>query len=214
MRNLIFIFCFLLFSCVDRDPTVFHLPVFSPNDLDPNWVDRSLHGSENPHVVPDFSFTNQYGESISSESVRGKIIAVNYFFTTCPSICPTLTMNMLRVQDAFLDDNDVIILSHTVYPDHDTPEVLSAYADLYNIKPGKWHLLTGKKEKIYEMARTGHFAVTGEIGEDVDSFIHTENFVIVDKKSRIRGIYNGTNPHDINRFIEDIKLLKKEEKDF
>ena len=211
MRYLIFIYFLVIFGCVDKEPVAFHLPVLSPKDLDPNWVDQSLHNVENPHTVPDFSFTNQHGNSISSESVHGKIIAVNYFFTTCPSICPTLTNNMKRVQDAFLDDNDVIILSHTVYPDHDTPEVLSAYADLYDIKSEKWHLLTGEKEKIYEMARKGHFAVTGEIGDDTDSFIHTENFVIVDKKSRIRGLYNGTNPHDVNRFIEDIKLLKKEE---
>ena len=132
------------------------------------------------------------------------------FFTTCPSICPTLTRNMKRVQEKFLQDMDVMILSHTVYPEHDSPSVLNAYADLYDIVSDKWHLLTGDKRKIYEMARKGHFAVKGDSSDDLDAFIHTENFVLVDKKSRIRGFYNGTNPHDVNRMIEDILLLKQE----
>jgi|TARA_B110000091_G_C13787995_1_gene464260 protein SCO1/2 len=188
----------------------FHLPILSPADLDPNWIDSSLKNSKKEHFVPNFSFTNQNGEGITEQNVFGKILAVNYFFTTCPSICPTLTKNMKRVQNAFSNDNDVIILSHSVFPEHDNPEVLKAYAELYGVESDKWHLLTGKKKDIYSMARKGHFAVTGDNSDNVDSFIHTENFIIVDKKSRIRGIYNGVNPHDVNRFIEDIQLLKKE----
>ena len=209
-----FLLLLIFFGCSIDTPKTFHLPVFSPNDLDPNWVDSSLHKLDDPHFLPDFSFINQDDIIVSSSDVKGKIIAVNYFFTTCPSICPTLTKNMKRVQDAYLNDNEIIILSHTVYPEHDTPIILNAYADLHQIKSSKWHLLTGEKNKIYEMARKGHFAVQGESSDDIDSFIHTENFVLVDKKSRIRGFYNGTNPHDVNRMIEDISVLKNESQAF
>jgi len=212
MFNLIIILFLIFFSCETREQASFKLPIFSPSDLDPNWVDSSLKKSKKKHFVPEFSFLNQNGDLITSKKVSGKILAVNYFFTTCPSICPTLTKNMQRVQNAFLNEEDVLILSHTVNPEHDTPKVLNAYAEYYGIDSGKWHLLTGEREKIFGMARKGHFAVKGNSNDDINSFIHTENFVLVDQKSRIRGLYNGTNPHDVNRFIEDIKLLKKENK--
>ena len=200
----------ILFGCSIKESNTFHLPVFLPRDLDPNWVDTSLQKSEKPHFVPAFSFTNQEGLNINSSYVDGKIIAVNYFFTTCPGICPTLTKNMKRLQDGYMNDDAIVILSHTVYPEHDTPTILNAYAELHQIESSKWHLLTGEKNKIYEMARKGHFAVQGESSDNIDSFIHTENFVLVDRKSRIRGFYNGTNPHDVNRMIEDIAVLKDE----
>ena len=201
---------FILLSCSKSKIENFQLPIYTPNDLDPNWIDSSLHGSNSPHFIPKFSFINQMGDTINSGLVKGKIIAVNYFFTTCPSICPVLTKNMKRVQNSFFDDDNIIILSHTVYPEHDSPEVLRAYADLYDISSERWYLLTGDKKKIYDMARKGHFAVKGNSDDDLDAFIHTENFVLVDKKSRIRGFYNGTNAHDVNRMIEDINQLKQE----
>ncbi len=210
MKYYFIVIVFILLSCSNENKETFHLPIYTPNDLDPNWIDSSLHGSKSSHFVPEFSFTNQLGNIIDSEAVKGKIIAVNYFFTTCPSICPTLTENMKRIQEKFLNDMDIMILSHTVYPEHDSPSVLNAYADLYDIRSEKWYLLTGDKRKIYDMARKGHFALKGDSSDDLDAFIHTENFVLVDQKSRIRGFYNGTNPHDVNRMIEDIFLLKKE----
>jgi len=210
MKKILTLLFFIILSCENQKNSSFHLPIYRPSDLDPNWVDKSLHGSKNPHSIPEFSFLNQFGDTIDSKSVEKKIIAVNYFFTTCPSICPTLTNNMKRVQSKFLKDQDVLILSHTVYPEHDSPKVLNAYSELYDIVPGKWHLLTGNKKEIYKMAREGHFAVKGDSNDNLDSFIHTENFVLVDKKSRIRGFYNGTNPHEVNRMIEDIFVLQNE----
>ena len=204
------VFLIVFFSCSKSKIQKFELPIYTPNDLDPNWIDHSLHNSKLPHFIPDFSFINQSGDTINSKSVEGKIIAVNYFFTTCPSICPMLTKNMKRVQDAFFNDDDLTILSHSVFPEHDTPAVLDAYADLYSIKSNNWHLLTGDKKKIYEMARKGHFAVKGNLNDELEDFIHTENFVLIDKKSRIRGFYNGTNPHGAVRMIEDINQLKQE----
>ena len=205
---------FIVLSCESQKNNIFHLPIYTPNDLDPNWVDNSLHGSKSPHFIPKFSFQNQFGNTIDSKLVEGKIIAVNYFFTTCPSICPVLTNNMKRVQSAFITNPDILILSLTVHPEHDSVDVLNAYAELYDISPHKWHLLTGNKTEIYKMAREGHFVVKGNSNNDLDAFIHTENFVLVDKKSRIRGFYNGTNPHEVNRMIEDIFTLKNESSTF
>ena len=210
MRYNISIALLIIFSCVTEKSKNFHLPIYTPADLDPDWVDNSLHMSKSPHFIPKFSFKNQKGKTIDSDLVEGKILAVNYFFTTCPSICPILTNNMKRVQNTFLKDLEVLILSHTVYPEHDSVAVLDAYAELYDILPDNWHLLTGDKSEIYKMARKGHFAVKGDSIYDLDAFIHTENFVLVDKKSRIRGFYNGTNKHEVNRMIEDIFALKNE----
>ena len=208
MKNIIQIYFILIFLGCAEPKDSFSLPIFTPRDLDPTWVDIELKNSKDSHKIPNFSFTNQNGTKITEKDIINKISIANYFFTTCPSICPVLTKNMKRVQHAFRGDQRVKILSFTVYPEHDTPEILSAYADLYGINSSIWQLLTGDKDEIYRMARKGHFAVTESGLESPNAFIHTENFVLVDTRLRIRGIYNGTNPHDVNRLIEDINLLK------
>ena len=210
MKNIIQIYCILFFLGCTKPKDDFSLPILTPGDLDPNWVDIELKNSKDDHVIPNFSFKNQNGIEITEKNILNKISVANYFFTTCPSICPVLTKNMKRVQEAFLNDEGVKILSFTVHPEHDTPEVLNAYADLYDVNSTIWNLLTGDKHEIYKMARRGHFAVTEGGLESTDVLIHTENFVLVDTKLRIRGIYNGTNPHDVNRLIEDIVFLKNE----
>ena len=188
----------------------FRLPVYTPVDLDPDWVDASLKTSSRTHVVPDFEFTNQDGNIINEKTVSGKIYVAEFFFTTCPGICPTLTKHTKRIQDAFIDDDDILILSHTVYPEHDSVQVLKAFGEMHGIKSTKWHLLTGPKKDLYGISRKGYFAISYEPDLSEYGFIHTENVVLVDKERRLRGIYNGTKPHEINRLIEDIHVLKKE----
>ncbi len=190
--------------------TEFRLPVYTPADLDPDWVDVSLKTSSRPHIVPDFEFTDQTGEIVNQTTVENKIYIAEFFFTTCPGICPTLTKYTKRIQDAFLEDKDVLILSHTVYPEHDSVSVLSAFADLHEIQSDKWKLLTGSKKDLYGISRKGYFAISYEPDLSEYGFIHTENIVLVDKERRLRGIYNGTKPHEVNRLIEDIHILKKE----
>jgi protein SCO1/2 len=190
--------------------TDFRLPVYTPADLDPDWVHESIQNSTEPHVVHNFEFINQNGKIIDEKTVAGKIYVAEFFFTTCPGICPTLTKHTKRIQDEFIDDDDVLILSHTVYPEHDSVRILNAFAEMHGIKSKKWHLLTGSKEDLYGISRKGYFAISYEPDLSEYGFIHTENVVLVDKDRRLRGIYNGTKPHEINRLIEDIHVLKKE----
>ena len=197
-------------SCDPKDHNEFRLPIYTPADLDPDWVDQSLKNSTKPHVVKDFEFINQNGLVVNEHTVEGKIYIAEFFFTTCPGICPTLTKHTKKIQDEFLNDDDVLILSHTVYPEHDSVPVLHAFGEQHNINSMKWHLLTGSKQDLYGISQKGYFAISYQPDLSDDGFIHTENVVLVDKQRRLRGIYNGTNVHEMNRLIEDIYVLKKE----
>lgn len=188
----------------------FRLPVYAPADLDPDWVDENLKKSTAPHRVPDFAFTDQTGGMVDQNTISDKIYVAEFFFTTCPGICPTLTRHTKRIQKAFAEDEDVMILSHTVYPEHDSVPVLNAFGEMHEINPEKWKLLTGSKKDLYGISRNGYFAISYEPDLSEYGFIHTENVVLVDKERRLRGIYTGTKPHEINRLIEDIRVLKNE----
>jgi protein SCO1/2 len=190
------------------------LKVFNPTDIDSRLVDSSLLGVGRGHTVQDFSFVNQYGEIITQKNVEGKVYVVDYFFTTCGSICPIMTEQMKRVQAAFLNEPDFLILSHTVWPEVDTIQQLLRYAKEKAIVRNKWHLLTGDKEALYAQARKSYFVLKPAEAEDVgdgnSDFIHTNNFVLIDRKRRIRGYYDGTNPSEVDKLIRDIRLLLKE----
>jgi len=147
---------------------------------------------------------------ITNEVFDGKIYVADFFFTTCPGICPTLTKHMGKVQKAFKDDQNVKIISHTVHPENDSTAVLKAYSEMHRINSNQWHLVTGKKSELYGIARQGYFSISKIEEKMKNAFIHTENFILVDQERRIRGIYNGTIAHEVNRLIEDIQLLKKE----
>tara|TARA_B110000438_G_scaffold303088_1_gene363067 strand:- start:686 stop:1366 length:681 start_codon:yes stop_codon:yes gene_type:complete len=202
---------FIIFvSCDSRNHNEFRLPIYTPADLDPDWMDPSLKNSTEPHVVNDFEFINQNGLVVNEQTVKGKIYIAEFFFTTCPGICPILTKHTKKIQDEFLNDHDILILSHTVYPEHDSVPVLYAFGEQNNINSTKWHLLTGSKQDLYTISRKGYFAISYKPDLSDEGFIHTENVVLVDKQRRLRGIYNGTNIHEMNRLIEDIYLLKKE----
>ncbi len=201
---------FVFISCDTKNHNEFRLPIYAPADLDPDWVDSSLKNSTDPHVVDDFEFINQNGLVVNEQTIEGKIYIAEFFFTTCPGICPILTKHTKKIQDEFLNDHDVLILSHTVYPEHDSVSVLHAFGEQHNINSAKWHLLTGSKQDLYTMSRKGYFAISYQPDLSDEGFIHTENVVLVDKQRRLRGIYNGTNAHEMNRLIEDIYLLKKE----
>ncbi|MDG2266515.1 MAG: SCO family protein [Candidatus Marinimicrobia bacterium] len=201
---------FVFISCDTKNHNEFRLPIYTPADLDPDWVDSSLKNSTEAHVVNDFDFINQNGLVVNEQTIEGKIYIAEFFFTTCPGICPTLIKHTKKIQDEFLNDHDVLILSHTVYPEHDSVSVLYAFGKQRNINSEKWHLLTGSKQDLYTISRKGYFAISYQPDLSNDGFIHTENVVLVDKQRRLRGIYNGTNVHEMNRLIEDIYLLKKE----
>lgn len=191
------------------------LKVYNPVDIiEKSLVDSTLLRKGHGHTIGDFSFTNQYGETVTQQDVAGKIYVVDYFFTTCGSICPKMTAQMTRVQGAFLQNDDVMILSHTVWPEVDTVEQLLSYAKEKGVRKGKWHLLTGNKEKLYELARKSYFvlkpAEADDVGDGDSDFIHSNNFVLVDRNRRIRGYYDGTSHEEVDHLIQDIKILLEE----
>ena len=182
----------------------FELPIFTPADLRPTLVHPSLIG-KTTHEIPDFSFTNQFGNVISNTDVQNKIYVANFFFTSCPSICIDLTNNLKIVQNAF--DNEIIILSHSVDPEIDTVERLMKYQEINKINGKNWFLLRGNIDEIIKMAQLGYFAIASIDNHVENSLIHTENIVLVDRQRRIRGVYNGTSEVEMSYLIDDIKRL-------
>lgn len=162
------------------------------------------------HTVGGFTLTNQFGESVTEQTVKNKIYVADFFFATCQSICPQMSKNMVDVQKAFEQDDDFLILSHTVNPLHDTVDVLNKYGISYNAKKGKWHFLTGSKKDIYQLAQHDYLVNALEDDGSAEGFIHSEFFLLIDKQGRIRGVYDGTDKIQVNKLIADITLLKTE----
>jgi len=184
------------------------LPIYNPSDFNPKYVDRSVRDITQNHTVKDFNLINQNGNVITSKDYENKIYVVDFFFTRCPSICPIMTDNMKLVQDEYIDDNNIMLLSLSVTPDIDNIEVLKNYATEKGVNDLKWNITTGSKKHIYELARKSYFAVVDQGDGGLQDFIHTPNFVLVDTKKQIRGIYDGTEDKEISRLIKDINILK------
>lgn len=190
------------------------LPIINPAELNEEMVDEDLQRIGIGHTIGNFSFLNQDGKRITQAAVAGKVYVVEYFFTTCGTICPKMNRQMQRVHGKFKNDDRFRILSFTVDPDTDTVAQLKRYADAHGANSGRWIFLTGEKEDLYALARTSFFVLKpseavnqGDVGSD---FIHTNNFVLVDQKKRIRGYYDGTSPKDVTQLMHDISLLLKE----
>ncbi|MDV7186317.1 SCO family protein [Lutibacter sp. TH_r2] len=186
------------------------LPVFNPADVNPKLVDESVVHVRRNHKIADFELINQNGDTITYADYEGKIFVADFFFTRCLTICPVMTNNIGKLQEVFLNDDDVKFLSHSVTPVMDSVPILKAYAIKKGVIDKKWNITTGPKPHIYNLARKSYFAVLDEGDGGLQDFVHTENFVLVDKKRQIRGFYDGTDNEEIERLIEDIKLLQKE----
>jgi protein SCO1/2 len=188
------------------------LPFFNSYEFTPEWISVNSPDYNKIHTIPAFSFTDQDGKQVTEKTVEGKIYVTNFIFTSCGSICPKMTDHMKLLQNEFSSDDQVLFLSHSVAPDKDSVAVLKEYAVEKGCISGKWHLLTGNKEAIYSLAKKEYFAgdSIGYFGKAND-FLHTENFILVDTKRRIRGIYNGTVAVEMDRIIEDIKTLEKQQ---
>ncbi|WP_191858324.1 SCO family protein [Hanstruepera ponticola] len=186
------------------------LPIYQPAMVNSELVDSSLVDVRKYHKIADFSLTNQNGEIITQNNYKNKIYVADFFFTTCQTICPIMTDHMYVIQKELKNDQDVMLLSHTVTPEIDSVAQLKKYALKKGVNDSKWNLVTGDKKQIYDLARKSYLAVKDQGNGDAYDMIHTENFMLIDKKRQIRGFYDGTNPDEINRLIEDIKTLKKE----
>jgi protein SCO1/2 len=186
------------------------LPIYSPVDVNPRLVDASMQHIRKNHTIANFDLINQNGEEVTEQTFEDKIYVTDFFFTRCGTICPVMTTNMEVVQKEFLNDPEILLLSHSVTPVMDSVPILKTYADAKGVLSNKWHLVTGTKKEIYKLARKSYFAVLDEGDGGDQDFIHTEQFVLIDKKKRIRGYYDGTDLKDVQRLISDVRLLQQE----
>ena len=184
------------------------LPIYQPAEVNEKLVDSSIIHIAKYHKISDFKLTNQNGKEITQADYNDKIYVADFFFTTCQDICPVMTKNMYQLQEELKNDNQILLLSHTVIPEVDTVEQLKEYAIENNVDDSKWNLVTGDKKQIYELARKSYLAVEDSNYSEFD-MIHTENFMLIDKEKQIRGFYDGTNSDEINRLLKDIEILKQ-----
>lgn len=188
------------------------LPIYNPADVNTELVDSTVQYVSKYHTIADFSFINQNGKTVTQKDYEGKVYVADFFFTTCGSICPKMTTNLVDVQKAIKNNPKVKLLSLSVFPETDTVPALKAYAKKYGVIDSKWNLVTGDKKEIYTMARKSYLAVKMGKPEELYDMVHTENFVLVDQKRRVRGFYDGTKKEEIQRLIEDINWLCENEK--
>ena len=188
-----------------------YLPYYDEESFTPKWLTPGTSEEQNFHKIPDFKLLNQLGDTITQNTFEDKIYVTNFFFTVCPGICPQMVDNMFKIQDEFKNDPEILLLSHSVMPTTDSVPVLKEYAKNNDVLDNKWHLVTGDKTEIYSLGRDQYF-VENDLGEpkELDDFLHTENFLLIDKNKYIRGIYNGLNRASIAQLITDIKTLKSE----
>jgi protein SCO1/2 len=197
----------LVFSCTERSVKTnkLLLPIIGEKKL------AGVDGTDTIyHTIQPFSFINQFNDTVTEKTIANKIYVTDFFFATCQSICPKMSSQLVHVQNAFKNDKDVLLLSHTVNPSNDTVEVLNGYAQTYGAIKNKWHLLTGNKKAIYDMARYSYLVNALQEDGSAEGFLHSELFILIDKQKRIRGFYDGTDSVAVVKLISDIKLLKQE----
>ncbi|MFK7772092.1 MAG: SCO family protein [Saprospiraceae bacterium] len=207
-------FSILFFSCAkstEQKSEVNALPYYDEATFTPHWFSADDSALNDFHKISSFQLVNQEGESISEKTFDEKIYITDFFFTICPGICPKMTKNMGVLQEEFLKDDEVLLLSHSVTPEMDSVSVLKKYAEEKGVISRKWHLATGTQEDIYKLGRQDYF-VEEDLGltKEADEFLHTENFVLIDKNQHIRGIYNGLNSASVSQLIKDVKTLQME----
>ena len=184
------------------------LPVYSPAMVNSELVPEEIQHIRKYHTISDFSLTNQNGETITQADYNDKIYIADFFFTTCPTICPIMTKNMAEIQREISNDTDILLLSHSVTPEIDSVAQLKKYAIEKGVDDTKWNLVTGDKKEIYDLARTSYLAVKTDGDGGPFDMIHTENFILVDKEKRIRGFYDGTSIDDMDQLLVDLEILK------
>ncbi len=179
-------------------------------DVEGNPTKYLLNEDGQPHKLPPFSFTDQDGKTITEKDIEGKVVIADYIFTRCQTICPKMSNNLESVQRAFADNPNVVLLSHTVDPEYDTVQVLNSYAKVHGAISGKWHFLTGEKEKLYKQASEGYKIVASEEASGPDAFVHSDRIVLLDRNGYIRGYYNGTDSMQIDTLILETKIVLSE----
>jgi len=212
MRKLIlgFLIITVWSACKSNSGTKMPLPIFGSREPVSKTVDGKTVVDTIYQTIPKFKFVNQYGDSISNKSLDGDIYVADFFFTTCPSICPIMARNMLKVYDTYKSNGNFKIISHSIDPKHDSVLVLKKYADKLGVTGNTWWFLQGKKEDTYAIAEKSYLVAVKSDSAAAGGYVHAGYFVLVDKQKRIRGAYDGTDPKQVDQLIEDIKTLQAE----
>ncbi len=208
-NNLLILVLVFLISCKNQETKQAQkLPYYNTPDFTPIW---NVDDAKNFHSIRSFNLTDQEGNNFSEKNIEGKITVADFFFTSCPGICPKMAVSMAAIQKEFLNDNTILLVSHSVTPEKDSTSILKQYALDKGVQYNKWKLLTGSKNEIYDLGRKYYF-VEEDLGvnKDTSIFLHTENFVLIDKNKHVRGIYNSLDNTSMDALINDIKVLKKE----
>jgi len=185
-----------------------NLPIYSPSMISKELVAEEIQFVKKYHKIKDFSLLNQNGYKITEEDYNNKIYVADFFFTTCPTICPIMTENMGYLQNKLIDNPEILLVSFSVTPEIDSVQQLKKYALEKNVIDSKWNLLTGDKKEIYDLARKSYLVAKNDGDGGKYDMIHTENFVLVDKEKRIRGFYDGTNQSEMDKLLNDIRILE------
>lgn len=186
------------------------LPIYGNRQAVTKTVNGKTETDTIYQTIPKFKFVNQYGDTITSKSLDGDIYVADFFFTSCPSICPVMARNMLKVYNAFKSTGNFKIISHTIDPKHDSVSVLKRYADKLGVTGNTWWFLQGKKEDTYKIAEKSYLVAVSEDSTAAGGYVHQGYFVLVDKQKRVRGAYDGTDPKQVDQLIADIKTLQTE----
>lgn len=165
------------------------------------------------HQIPDYKFVDQDSNYVTPKTFEGKVYVADFFFTTCPTICPVMERNLLRVYKKYKGNSEVAFLSHTIDPDHDSVSILKDYAERLGVNDAKqWHFVTGAKDKIYQIGQQSYMVSAMEDKNSPGGYIHSGAFILVDKDRHVRGIYDGTKKDDVDRLMKDMDTLLKEYK--
>ncbi len=208
MKYIIRLLLIPLFLACEAPPE--KLPILGRHTIENVHYDNGMKADTIYHTVGDFRFVDQDSAFITPETFDDKIYVADFFFTSCPTICPIMKTQMLRVYKAFEDNPEVLLLSHTIDPKHDSVAVLKDFADRLEVKSSKWHFVTGKKEEIYEVGQTNYMVTAREDPNELGGYLHSGAFLLVDKEKRIRGVYDGTKEEAVDKLIRDIPVLLKE----
>ncbi len=203
-----YIVCLIVLSIAACNNTTKKLPYYDTPDFTPKW---ELPKDKAFHQIRPFKLINQENKIFTEKDLEGKICVIDFFFTSCPGICPKMTTKMAEIQQEFNSDDEILLISHSVTPDKDSVPVLRRYALHKKVNFNRWKLLTGDKKEIYDLGRRFYFVEEDEgVKKGNDVFLHTENFILIDKQRHIRGIYNGLDLNSTQNLISDIKILKAE----
>ena len=205
-----FAFIIIIGLSISCSPKNEKLPILGRKEIKNVDFDGKVTADTIYHMIPDFSFTNQDGETVTQETFKDKIYIADFFFTTCPTICPIMKTQMLRVYEKYKGNPDVLILSHTIDPKYDTVEVLHEFADRLGVSSDTWHFVTGDQDKIYDIGQNSYMVTAREDPDEPGGYLHSGAFLIVDKQRRIRGIYDGTKAEKVDILMKDIDKLLKE----